>query len=162
MLTRWHKTFHVLVFGSIAALAVVVFVLRQEFSAQFSVFDNAEPRTTRMTYDIVEKLVYPPDDTKGGASPEETYLLFLGALKTGMIAEATEYFVPGKAGEWRSTLENFAHVGALPQLMAELEALPAAWHRKDPENGIAVFATASQTVTFVQNPTTFVWKLYSL
>lgn len=29
-MTRWHKTFHVLVFGAIAALAIAVFVLRKE------------------------------------------------------------------------------------------------------------------------------------
>jgi len=29
-MTRWHKTFHALVFGAIVALAVAVFVLRRE------------------------------------------------------------------------------------------------------------------------------------
>ena len=161
-MSRWHKKFHVLVFGAIAALAVVVFVLRQEFHAQFSALTSSEPETTRITYDMVEKVDFPTDDAYGGSSPEETYLLFLGRLRGGFVGDATAYFVPSKAGEWRETLENFKRLDALSQLTEELEALPASWQKAEPEEGIAVFTTTSQTITFVKNPATGVWKIYSL
>ncbi|MDP3963157.1 MAG: hypothetical protein Q8Q39_01535 [bacterium] len=161
-MTRWHKIFHILVFGAIAALAVVVFVLRQEFRAQFSPFAKSDPETTRVTYDLIERVDFPADDALGGSSPEETYLLFLGRLRDGTVRDATAYFVASKAGEWREILENFSRLDALPQLLTELEALPASWQKAEPEEGIAVFTTASQTITFVKNPHTSVWKIYSL
>ncbi len=46
------------------------------------------------------------DDTYGGKTPEETWAMFLDALKKGDVELASKYFVVEKQGGWLVTLKK--------------------------------------------------------
>lgn len=60
------------------------------------------------------------DDTYGGKTPEETWALFLDALKKGDVDLASKYFVVEKQSEWLNTLNKTKDVGGLPKVLSNL------------------------------------------
>ena len=78
-------------------------------------------------YDKVEEPYY--TDTYGGATPEETYDLFIDALKTGDIELASRYFVLYKQDDWLETLTKFKETGELAGLINELEYGKTIWNK---------------------------------
>src|SRR3989344_5401807 len=46
------------------------------------------------------------EDTYGGKTPEETWTMFLDALKKGDVELASKYFVVEKQEDWLKTLQN--------------------------------------------------------
>lgn len=60
------------------------------------------------------------DDTYGGKTPEETWTMFLDALKKGDVELASKYFVVEKQGEWLNTLSKTKNNGGLPKVLSNL------------------------------------------
>jgi len=78
-------------------------------------------------YDKVEEPYY--TDTYGGATPEETYDLFIDALKAGDIELASRYFVLEKQDNWLKTLEEYKNIESLNNFVNELENTRKTWKK---------------------------------
>jgi hypothetical protein len=71
------------------------------------------------------------NDTYGGKTPEETYDLFIDALKKGDVELASKYFVVEKQDDWLETLRKFEETGELTGLINELEYGKTVWKKVD-------------------------------
>lgn len=60
------------------------------------------------------------NDPYGGATPEETFALFLDALRAGDTDLASKYFVLEKQEEWRENLEKVKKAGHLTIMTTDL------------------------------------------
>ena len=69
------------------------------------------------------------NDTYGGATPEETYDLFIQALKNEDIELASKYFVIEKQGDWLRTLDEYKKNGILTNFISELENTKKIWEK---------------------------------
>lgn len=63
------------------------------------------------------------EDTYGGETPEETYALFIEALKEGNIELAAKYFSPKRQAEWLKELEAQKEQNTLGEFIASLPDL---------------------------------------
>src|SRR3989338_3326619 len=90
-------------------------------------------------YDKVEEPYY--TDTYGGATPEETYDLFIDALKDGDIELASKYFVIEKQDDWRETLNKFKDNDALGQFILELKSINKIWKKSEKSDKTTVSFT---------------------
>src|SRR3989338_4669686 len=81
----------------------------------------------KRAYDKVEEPYY--TDTYGGATPEETYDLFIEALKAGDVELASKYFVLYKQDDLLKTLSKFKETGELAGLINELEYGKTVWKK---------------------------------
>jgi len=59
------------------------------------------------------------NDTQGGNTPEETWNMFIAALESGDVAEASGYFVVGKQEEMRKQFEAGMENGAVDAFLNE-------------------------------------------
>lgn len=66
-------------------------------------------------------------DTFGGKTPEETYDLFISALKKGDIELASKYFTIERQGSWLETLEKYDDNNYLESFVKELENTKEIW-----------------------------------
>jgi len=80
-------------------------------------------------YDKVEEPYY--TDTYGGATPEETYDLFIDALKDGDIELASKYFVIYKQDDWLKTLQEYQKEAIILSFVEELENTKKIWKKSD-------------------------------
>src|SRR3989344_273008 len=80
-------------------------------------------------YDKVEEPYY--TDTYGGATPEETYDLFINALKAGDVELASRYFVLYKQDDWQETLQEYEKEGILLSFAEELENTKKIWKKSE-------------------------------
>jgi len=80
-------------------------------------------------YDKVEEPYY--TDTYGGDTPEETYDLFIDALKDGDVELASKYFEIDGREEWQKTIETYKESGNLDNLINELEDAKNKWNREN-------------------------------
>src|SRR3990167_1542628 len=80
-------------------------------------------------------------DTYGGATPEETYDLFIDALKDGDIELASKYFVIEKQDDWRETLNKFKDNDALGQFILELKSINKIWKKSEKSDETTVSFT---------------------
>lgn len=62
------------------------------------------------------------EDKFGGKTPEETYDLFLDALRKGDTTLASKYFVIEKQESWAKTLEEYKAQRLLDKFRTELES----------------------------------------
>ncbi|MBI2451439.1 MAG: hypothetical protein HYV52_03910 [Parcubacteria group bacterium] len=70
---------------------------------------------------LVEEMNRPYlEDTYGGKTPEETFAMFLDALKKGDIELASKYFDIKKQGEWKNILQKVKDDNELSILIDEL------------------------------------------
>jgi len=83
-------------------------------------------------YDKVEEPYY--TDTYGGATPEETYDLFIDALKAGDVELASKYFVLYKQDDWAKTLDKYKESGFLPNFIEELESTKNKWSKLETDD----------------------------
>jgi hypothetical protein len=102
------------------------------------------------------------EDNYGGKTPEETWAMFLDALRKGDVELASKYFVPEKQEEWKSIIQRtIKEKGVL-----EIEKLAnikfdsktnetAYYYRLINEGGKEV----NSSVIFILNPYTKVWKI---
>lgn len=118
-LTPRHKAFHWAVFGSIAVIAVFVLLFGKDFAR--------DRRTEEALREIEETERLLAEDTYGGDTPEETFAMFLDALRAGDVDLASKYFVAEKQEGWKKTMTTIASQGKLIDLVKELESIPSKW-----------------------------------
>ncbi|OGM98989.1 MAG: hypothetical protein A2915_03440 [Candidatus Yanofskybacteria bacterium RIFCSPLOWO2_01_FULL_41_34] len=76
------------------------------------------------------------EDKYGGKTPEETYDMFLDALRKGDTTLASKYFVVGKQDNWLKTFQEYQSQNLLVNLIGELEQNRKFWtpqNRNDEE-----------------------------
>ena len=61
------------------------------------------------------------EDKYGGKTPEETYNMFIEALKKEDVELASKYFVAEKQEQWRKALEEYKSSSLLSDFMLETE-----------------------------------------
>ena len=69
------------------------------------------------------------EDKYGGKTPEETYDMFLDALRKGDTTLASRYFVIEKQDNWKKTLEEYEKEGIISSFIAELENTKTIWQK---------------------------------
>ncbi|MDO8558005.1 MAG: hypothetical protein Q7S09_02310 [bacterium] len=79
------------------------------------------------------------NDTYGGESPEETFAMFLNALKAGDTNLASKYFVLSKQDEWKGNLEKVKNGGQLPGMIEDLTKASQTWQRGEENPGILFY-----------------------
>jgi len=116
-LTHWLGTAIV----AIVAGFVIFGLLRgQEFLASFL--------ADRETNKAIKELERPyREDKYGGKTPEETFDLFLGALRKGDIELASKYFVIDKQEGWRNTLQELKNDKEMGDFISSLENYKKIW-----------------------------------
>lgn len=67
------------------------------------------------------------EDVFGGKTPEETFDMFLGALKNGDLAGASKFFVLGKQEEYLEKFEKMRTEGGLERKISEWENARKEW-----------------------------------
>jgi len=80
-------------------------------------------------YDKVEEPYY--TDTYGGTTPEETYDMFIDALKKGDVELASKYFVFYKQDDWLKTLQEYKKEDILLSFAEELKNTKKIWKRSE-------------------------------
>ncbi len=70
-------------------------------------------------------------DKIGGQTPEETFDLFISALKKGDVDLASKYFVIQKQDDWKKTLEEYKTNSLLANFVLELENTRKEWRKND-------------------------------
>src|SRR3989344_7481494 len=77
-------------------------------------------RTARSAQEQLEKAY--KNDRYGGATPEETFNLFIGALEKGDTELASRYFVIEKQAAWMKTLATYKNQTLLDNFITELKS----------------------------------------
>lgn len=155
-------------------IPVILFIIAVFVVAAKLTFDEREKNREfeRKTQEFQAELERPyREDVYGGKTPEETWNMFLDALKKGDIDLASKYFAVGKQGEYRDILEKSQEDNELNQWIKEMEKL-----RKDEDQPFStekayyfynVFSKnyqqiLSNSVVFYFNSYTEVWKILVL
>ncbi len=71
------------------------------------------------------------EDKFGGKTPEETYDMFLDALRKGDTTLASKYFVIEKQDGWKKTLEEYKNQNVLINFIDELENTKKIWKKSE-------------------------------
>ena len=71
------------------------------------------------------------EDTYGGKTPEETYDMFLDALRKGDTTLASKYFIIEKKNDWEKTLEEYKKQSLLANFVKELEDTRKIWKKSE-------------------------------
>src|SRR3990167_5891386 len=100
------------------AVAVVVGLLNLG-----GIIDKVQGKLTAWKYQrLVEKMQAPyKNDKYGGKTPEETFDLFLDALRKEDVDLASRYFVIPKQEGWRESLKEYKNTDLLANFTTELE-----------------------------------------
>ena len=123
------------------------------------------------------------EDKYGGKTPEETYDMFLDALRKGDTSLASKYFVVDEQEKWLKTMEQYKTNTLLSNLAQELENTRKMWKKvttKDPNttsyeyqvlvkkdseanyNGQKIMIPSgnyTNNTIFELNPYTKIWKI---
>ncbi len=111
------------------------------------------------------------EDTYGGKTPEETWAMFLYALKTNDTELASRYFVVGKQAEEKKELNKIKIEGGLEPWLIELEKIEKDSNQTTANNSrYFSYKTYSKIlkkeiwvpVIFILNPYTSIWKILVL
>ena len=106
--------------------ALVVWVV---YSFAPAVVNKIEAWQAQRAYEKIFEPYY--KDTYGGRTPEETYDMFIGALKNGNIELASKYFVYENQDDWKETLYQYKQSGVLAKFVSELEGNRKSWKLGD-------------------------------
>lgn len=111
------------------------------------------------------------EDVYGGATPEETWGLFLNALRNGDIDLASKYFVVEKQGSWKKTIINTKEAGKLDKVIKNI-SVPLQKEKNYLQGEKAYFyyelrdektkEIYNNSVVFYFNPYTKIWKILVL
>lgn len=71
------------------------------------------------------------EDKYGGKTPEETYDMFLDALRKGDTTLASKYFIIEKQEGWKKTLEEYKKEGIISSFITELENTKKIWQKSE-------------------------------
>ena len=89
---------------------------------------------------LVSKMEAPyKNDKYGGKTPEETFDLFLDALRKEDVDLASKYFVIPKQDEWKKTLEKYKENNLLAELINELKNNRLEWELTQNDGQVANF-----------------------
>ena len=108
------------------------------------------------------------EDSYGGKTPEETWAMFLAALKKEDIELASKYFVVEKQGEWRANLFQIKDKNRIKSALNEFETLHKNSENNERDLNVAYFyiyaqhkelGKISSPVVFKLNQFTKVWKI---
>lgn len=126
------------------------------------------------------------EDKYGGKTPEETYDMFLDALRKGDTTLASKYFVIERQESWKITLEQYKNQNLLANFTNELGAIKLKWQASPQSdsnlkeytytfqleegkqadfNGQKInlsTGTYRNSITFGLNTYTKIWKISSL
>ena len=118
------------------AVAVVVGLLNLG-----GIIDKVQGKLTAWKYQrLVEKMQAPyKNDKYGGKTPEETFDLFLEALRKEDVDLASRYFVIKKQDEWKKTLEKYKENSLLAELINELKNNRLKWELTQNDGQVANF-----------------------
>ncbi len=95
------------------------------------------------------------EDTYGGKTPEETYDMFLDALRKGDTTLASKYFVVGDQAKWQKTLDEYKNNNLLSNFVKELENNRKIWTKLPPSGDLLFKDTESYGYSVViKNGTT--------
>ena len=83
----------------------------------------------RRAYEKLNEPYY--NDTYGGKTPEETYDMFIDALKKGDVELASKYFVVESQDNWLTTLNKYKQGNYLDNFLEELENTKEKWSRTE-------------------------------
>ena len=158
MLTPWHKTFHILVFGSLIVLILGAIVFKKEYQLQFTSGNNE-------TYETEPQQSLGADSESiilGGSTPEDTFTLFLEALKSGDVELASRYFVAPRQAAWQEGLQQIKNGGGLEAMHKELTAISTAWKKEDRGQAVSFSAPGAQRITFVRDDHAHIWSIDEL
>lgn len=95
------------------------------------------------------------NDKYGGATPEETFDLFIAALKKEDIDLASKYFVIPKQESWRKTLGEYKGQGLLIDFTVELENTQKGWKKNIHGNNKDIVEFYSSTIVNKETETNF-------
>lgn len=116
-LKHWTGT---IIIGGFAVIVVFGLLRGREFLANFLLSREQER--------IQKELERPyREDKYGGKTPEETFDMFLAALKKGDIDLASKYFVLRKQDNFLEMLRDYKDDVGLDKLVSDLEGLRAGW-----------------------------------
>ena len=102
------------------------------------------------------------EDTYGGKTPEETWSLFLEALKKKDVELASKYFVPEKQGEWKEIIsktlkdKGFIDVEGLSDIRFSTSTSNTMYYFRLVKEGERYI---NSSIVFILNPYTKVWKI---
>ncbi|TSC91551.1 MAG: hypothetical protein CEN90_349 [Parcubacteria group bacterium Licking1014_17] len=104
-------------------------------------------------------------DIIGGATPEETYDLFMDALKSKDFKLASRYFVTSKQESWEKTFIASEDKGITDKLIAEFEKARAGWllKKEDDKSATYIYKVSSDisvNIIFVKGDK--IWKIDNL
>lgn len=111
------------------------------------------------------------DDVYGGKTPEETWAMYIDALKNGNIELASKYYAVGSMNVPIDSLYEKKQNGQLEGWIKELETLEEDNHQTLSKDKKYYFynyfnekyqQTLSSSVIFYLNPYTEVWKIINL
>ena len=91
------------------------------------------------------------EDTYGGETPEETFAMFLDALRAGDTDLASKYFVLSKQEEWKRKIEIYKIQNNLSRVITEIETIQSNWAFISNDDKVTKYSysdelTATQTV----------------
>lgn len=116
-LKHWIGT---LIVAIVAGFVIFGLLRGQEFLANFL--------ANRETSRIIKELERPyREDKYGGKTPEETFDLFLNALRKGDIELASKYFELEKQEEWKDTLQELKDNQEVGDFISNLENYRRIW-----------------------------------
>ena len=94
--------------NKIAKIALVIFIIFVIFwVARAGYFGYRGYKWRQQTKAFEDALTKPlREDTYGGKTPEETWAMFLDALKKGDAELASKYFIVDKQEAWRITIQD--------------------------------------------------------
>jgi len=120
-LTPRHKAFHIVVFGAIAIVAVFIILVGKDYARDARVRREEAREREEALREIEETERLLAEDTYGGATPEETFQMFLDALRAGDVDLASKYFVAEKQESWKENFEKIRSSDYLDDMISDLE-----------------------------------------
>ncbi|MBI2677131.1 MAG: hypothetical protein HYX21_04280 [Candidatus Yanofskybacteria bacterium] len=113
----------------VLVLAVVAVLVIWSLLNLPQIFNAVQGKLEAWKYQrLVKKMEAPyKNDKYGGKTPEETFDLFLEALRKEDVDLASKYFVIKKQDEWKKTLEKYKESNLLVELIGELESNRLEW-----------------------------------
>ena len=121
---KWKKIFKG--WAGVPVLILLALVAIWSVNSLFPVLRSRfESWQVRRAYEKLAEPYY--KDTYGGKTPEETYDLFISALKKGDTDLASKYFVIEKQESWTKTLYEYKKAGTMANFVSELENTRKIW-----------------------------------
>ena len=152
----------ILLYAGIALAALVLLIWIG--SAAYSAWQGHQFQKKTEQFQMVLTKPY-REDTYGGKTPEETWAMFLDALKKEDLELASKYFVPEKQEEWKKNLISTNQKSKLSTAIKNIEKIefdsstPETsyffYNIKDENSGVYY----KNSVIFILNPYTKVWKI---